>query len=63
MSTGSQMIAQLTGIVSVSVAVWTGVLSYVILKLVGLFVSLRVDEDEETEGLDIVLHEEQGYNL
>ena len=61
MSTSSQMFAQLTGILSV--AIWTGVLTYAILKLVGLFVSLRVDDDEETEGLDIVLHEEQGYNL
>ena len=26
-------------------------------------VGLRVSEDEETEGLDIVLHDEQGYNL
>ena len=61
MSTSSQMVVQLTGILSV--AIWTGILTYAILKLVGLFVSLRVDEEEETEGLDIALHEEQGYNL
>lgn len=61
MSTSSQMVVQTTGILAV--AIWTGILTYAILKLVGLFVSLRVDSDEETEGLDIVLHEEQGYNL
>ena len=43
--------------------VWCGFFTYVILKVVGTFVELRVDEDEETEGLDIVLHDEQGYNL
>ena len=43
--------------------VYSGVLTYVILKLVSLVVSLRVDTDEETEGLDLVLHDERGYNL
>ncbi len=35
----------------------------IILKVVGAFVDLCVDEEEETEGLDLVLHEERGYNL
>ncbi len=61
MSTTSQMLVQTTGILSV--AIWTGIITYAILKLVGLFVRLRVDDDEETQGLDIALHEEQGYNL
>jgi Amt family ammonium transporter len=26
-------------------------------------VSLRVDQEEETVGLDIVLHDERGYDL
>jgi Amt family ammonium transporter len=26
-------------------------------------VGLRVDEDEENQGLDLVLHDERGYNL
>jgi len=26
-------------------------------------VSLRVDQEEETAGLDIVLHDERGYDL
>jgi ammonium transporter, Amt family len=42
---------------------WSGVLSYVILKLVGVITPLRVDSDAETEGLDIALHNERGYNL
>ncbi len=43
--------------------VWCGVLTFVILKFVAVVVPLRVSDDEETEGLDIVLHEERGYNL
>ena len=37
--------------------------AFFILKLVDMMVGLRVDEDEETEGLDIVLHNERGYNI
>lgn len=34
-----------------------------LLKVVDAVVSLRVSSEEETEGLDIALHEECGYNL
>ena len=61
MTTASQMGVQVTGILAT--AIWTGGLTYIILKVVGLVVSLRVSDEEETEGLDLVLHEEQGYNL
>jgi ammonium transporter, Amt family len=43
--------------------VYSGVLTFVILKLVGLVLPLRVSSDEETEGLDLVLHDERGYNF
>ena len=36
---------------------------YVILKILNVFVDLRVTKEEEEEGLDISLHNEQGYNL
>ncbi len=46
-----------------AVVLFTAVASYIILKLVSLLVGgLRVDEDHETQGLDIVCHEETGYN-
>ena len=61
MSTGSQMGVQAIGVLAT--AAWTIVVTYVILKVVGMFVSLRVSEEEETEGLDLVLHDEKGYNL
>ena len=39
------------------------IITFFILKLVDMMVGLRVAEDEETEGLDIVLHNERGYNI
>lgn len=41
---------------------WSAILSYVILKLIDSVMGLRVTEDQEVEGLDIVLHEETGYH-
>ncbi|MYD62254.1 MAG: ammonium transporter, partial [Gemmatimonadetes bacterium] len=38
------------------------VLSFILLKIVDAIVGLRVSQDEETEGLDISLHDERGYN-
>jgi Amt family ammonium transporter len=43
--------------------VYTAAASFVLLKLTGMVVPLRVDVAEEQEGLDISLHEESGYNL
>ena len=42
---------------------YTLVASFVILKLVDMLVGLRVSDDEETQGLDLVLHDERGYDL
>ncbi|ODS63615.1 MAG: ammonia channel protein [Arenimonas sp. SCN 70-307] len=42
---------------------YTTVVTYVLLKLVGLVLPLRVDEEQEAEGLDLALHNERGYNL
>lgn len=43
--------------------VYTGVLSFVILKIVDVLVGLRVTQEQEEEGLDLSLHDERGYNL
>jgi Amt family ammonium transporter len=48
---------------AVATIIWCGVVTFVILKIVDAVTGLRVSEDEETEGLDIILHDEQGYNL
>ena len=42
---------------------YSGVLSFLILKVVDVLVGLRVNEDEESQGLDLALHSEQGYNM
>ena len=42
--------------------VWSGLFSYILLKLIKVSIGLRVTEDEEVQGLDIVLHEETGYH-
>ncbi len=39
------------------------VLTFVILKAIDLTVGLRVDRDDETQGLDVTAHGEVGYNL
>ena len=42
---------------------WSGVGTYIILKVVDAVVGLRVSEDEEELGLDLSQHDETGYNL
>lgn len=61
MNMGSQVMVQLTGIGAT--LVYTAVMTYIILKVVDMFVSLRVSRDEETEGLDLVSHDERGYDF
>ena len=54
------------GVQAISVVftiVYSGALSWIILKAVDAVVGLRVDEDEEARGLDISLHNEQGYYM
>lgn len=58
---GSQVITQLKG-VGVTV-VYSSLMSLIILGIIHLILGLRVDEEQETEGLDIALHDEVGYNL
>ena len=60
-SISSQFGVQAIGVVAT--VVWCAVITFFILKLVDMMVGLRVKEDEETEGLDIVLHNERGYNI
>ncbi|HEX6317687.1 MAG TPA: ammonium transporter [Burkholderiales bacterium] len=58
---GGQIVTQLVGIVAIGL--WSGILTWVLLKLVDAVSGLRVAGEEETEGLDTVLHNEKGYNL
>lgn len=61
MTMGSQVLVQLVGIVST--VVYTALLTFIIVKVVTALTGFRVSEEDETSGLDIVLHEERGYDL
>ena len=46
-----------------AVIIWTAVASFICLKAADLICGLRIDQESETNGLDISEHEEKGYNL
>ena len=57
-----QLGVQVVGIVSV--IVYTAVVSYALFKLVALMTDgLRVSKEHEVTGLDLIEHDESGYNL
>ena len=56
----SQFIIQFKG-VALTIC-WTAVFTYLILKLTSFIVPLRVEEEEEIEGLDLRSHGEKGYH-
>ena len=58
---GSQLGVQLTGVLAT--AAYTGVVTYILLKLVDRVIGLRVTPEQETEGLDVALHNERGYDI
>jgi Amt family ammonium transporter len=58
----SQLGIQILGIVVI--ASYTAMLTWLLLKLTSLLTKgLRVSDDEEREGLDLVSHDERGYDL
>jgi Amt family ammonium transporter len=61
MTMGGQVWVQFVGVSATFV--YCAVLSWVLLKVIDALIGLRVTRDEETEGLDIVLHDETGYNI
>jgi Amt family ammonium transporter len=61
MTIGGQVIIQLKGVI-VTVA-YSSIMSLIILGLIHLIIGLRVDDEQESEGLDLALHDEVGYNL
>lgn len=57
---GKQFVTQL--LASVYTIVLSGVASFLILKVIALFMPLRVTEDEERQGLDLSEHGETAYS-
>ncbi len=57
----SQLVIQATGVVAT--VIYAFVVTYIILKVVDIFVGLRVSEEEEIRGLDITQHHESAYTI
>ena len=60
-SIGGQLWTQFKGVLVTWI--YTGVVSFILLKVLDSLIGLRVSDDEETEGLDLALHDERGYIL
>jgi Amt family ammonium transporter len=58
---GGQILTQLIGVLAV--AAWSGAVTWILLKLSDMVVGMRVQPEEENEGMDTVQHNEQAYNL
>jgi Amt family ammonium transporter len=58
---GGQLWIQLKGVLFT--LVYTGILTFVILKVIDMVMGLRVSDEEEAVGLDLTLHNERGYNM
>lgn len=57
----SQVSVQMVGIIAT--ATYTAVITYILLKLVDKMLVLRIDDESEVRGLDLVAHDERGYDL
>ena len=57
----NQLMIQLLGIALIFV--WTAVLTWIILKIISYITGLRVDDETESQGLDLMSHGERGYNM
>jgi len=60
-SIGAQLGTQSIGVLAT--LVYTGIVSLILLKIIDVVVGLRVTEEQETEGLDLAMHDERGYIL
>ncbi|MBK4989522.1 MULTISPECIES: ammonium transporter [Pseudomonas] len=58
---GMQVWIQAKGVIFT--VAYTAIVTYVILKVLDLVMGLRVNEEEESVGLDLAQHNERGYNL
>ena len=61
MTIGSQVGVQIKGVVVT--LLFSGIASFIILKVIDMMIGLRVSDEAETEGLDLSQHDERGYNL
>jgi len=52
---------QMAGVVSV--AIWSGLATYILIKITQAIVGLRATDEQLVEGMDIVEHGERGYEI
>jgi Amt family ammonium transporter len=60
-SMGSQLGIQFVAVMAT--LVYDAIVSFIILKVIDAFIGLRVTDENETEGLDIALHDERAYDI
>jgi len=60
-SIGGQVYVQIIGVGAT--IIYCAIVTFILLKLVDAIFGLRVSEEDEQQGLDLVLHDEQAYNL
>ena len=58
---GSQVFWQTAGVLVT--LVYSGILTFILVKIVDAMVGIRVTAEDESTGLDIALHNERGFNL
>jgi ammonium transporter, Amt family len=58
---GNPMQLAVQGAAVLAVIVYTGIVSYVLLKAIALVLPLRAEGEDETSGLDLSLHGEEAY--
>ena len=61
MNIGSQLGLQVIGVVAT--IVYSGIVTFVLVKIVDGTIGIRVTTEEESTGLDLGLHDERGFNL
>jgi Amt family ammonium transporter len=60
-SISGQVFTQATAVVTT--IVWTGIVAFILFKVIDLVIGLRVTEEDEREGLDTTAHGEAAYRL
>jgi Amt family ammonium transporter len=56
-----QLVTQATGVATT--VIWSGVVAFIVFKLIDLTMGLRVTEEDEREGLDTTAHGEAAYRM
>ena len=60
-SIGGQLGVQAIGVIATFA--YTAIVSFIILKIVDKVMGLRINDEQEVQGLDLVAHDERGYDL